>query len=403
MPAARPNLHRPDDRFVPVRLDALVDAIDGDPGRFGPVAGWAQKLARSLERVIGLEANELHRHLDRLYAAMNPDLDTLPGHAAPDGTLHDALCYLLGKANFTEMDDVGIKAALAAGSVYGLRVKLDPEMIERLSLHVRGRGFETHHRRHRVRPWRTSPFDVEVFPRLVVVAQIKGEDHLRLKLFRDIPMADVEALLPHARVQMSVTDRLQIIGGGAGSLGGVAKVAAGGAVSTTALAVPVAIGLGGLAIKSFLGYRRKKHQRTSHRTQHLYDKNIANNAAVLHTLCRMIAQEECKEALLAYAVLASGTTNASCAGTLDKAVERFLRDRFALTLDFDGPDACGTLRRLGLAAADPLAAIRPEAALAALDELWRDRRTARHHVNSVANNFADGVGVRSADARTADQ
>lgn len=367
--------HRPDDRYVPLRLAALANAIDGDPDRFTPVAGWAKRLGEAIGRVIAQECHALQSRLDDLYHLANPDADTLPTAAdRPEpARLHAALRYLLDKANFAELDERGLRAAIEAGSVYGLRVRLDPAKIQRLSLHVRGHGYETLHRRQRLRPWRTSPLDVEVYPRLVVVAQLQGQRDLHLKLFRDIPASDVEALLPHASATMTVLDRLQIVGGGAGSLGGLVKIAAGGAVSTTTLLVPAALGLGGMACKSFFGYRRKKHQRTSHRTQHLYAKNLANNAAVLHTLSRMIALEETKEALLAYALLAAGSPRAALAD----AAGAFLRDRFGLAVDFDTPDALESLDRLGLAVGD--AALLPEEAERRLLEHWRTRASEGYH------------------------
>lgn len=373
-----------DDRFLPVRIEALVDAIDADPAHFGEVAGWAQKIARGLERVVAQEVGELHRHLDRLYAPANPDLDALAEPNPPGDRggpmLHTAIEYLLHRASFERLSDVGVRAAIRAGGASGLRVRVRPERVERLSLHVRGRGVATIRRVDRRRPWRRYDLEWPVYTRLAVVAQLKGEAGLRLKLFRDIPMADVEALLPHAEATMTMLDRAMVFGAGAGSLGSLGKVVFGGAATTGALAIPMAVGLGGMAVRSFVGYRRKKRQRTSHRTQHLYEKNLANNAAVLHTLCRMIALEESKAAVLGYALLASGKARAD---DLEPCARAYLGARFKASCRFDAGLALGTLDRLGLLEARALA--EPMHAHALVEAHWRTRDTTGHHLRAIAD------------------
>lgn len=377
------------DRFIPIRIEAIVDAIDADPERFGELAGWAQKICKATERVIAQEVGELHRHLDRLYAAANPDLDALaepnPQAHFGDPRLHAALDYLFDRANFTPLTDVGIEAAIRAGSAYGLRVRIKPERVRALALHVRGRGTLVLVRRDKKKPWKRIERKVEIYTRLAVLAQLTGEECLRLKLFRDIPVADVEALLPHAEATMTVLDRALVFGLGAGSLGSLAKVAVVGAASTSALAIPAAIGFGGMAVRSFFGYKRKKKQRTSHRTEHLYEKNLANNAAVLHTLCRMIAHEEAKAAIIAYAMLAArhdeDEPDRWPLEQLGSRASDYLEQRFKIASRFDARTALATLERLGLMTDAALAD--PDAALETVDKHWTTRDTTGFHLDAI--------------------
>lgn len=388
-PAPLPTLDELDDRFIPVRIEAIVNAIDADPERFGELAGWAQKICKASERVIVQEVGELHRHLDRLYAAANPDLDALaepnPLALPDDPKLHVALAYLFDRASFTPLTDVGIEAAIKAGSAYGLRVRINPERVRSLSLHVRGRGTIILVRRDKKKPWKRYEREIEIYTRLAVVAQLTGEDCLRLKLFRDIPVADVEALLPHAEATMTFLDRAFVVGMGAGSLGTLAKVAVAGAASTSALAIPAAIGFGGMAVRSFFGYRRKKKQRTSHRTEHLYDKNLANNAAVLHTLCRMIAHEEAKAAIIAYAMLAvrhdMGEPERWPMDELGDRASAYLKERFKISSQFDAQTALATLERLGLL--EDAALTDPDKAHATVVAHWKTRDTTEHHLDAI--------------------
>jgi hypothetical protein len=245
-------------------------------------------------------------------------------------------------------------------------------------------------RRDRKKPWKRLERKIEIYTRLAVVAQLTGEDCLRLKLFRDIPVADVEALLPHAEATMTVLDRAMVVGMGAGSLGTLAKVAFVGAASTSALAIPAAIGFGGMAVRSFFGYKRKKRQRTSHRTEHLYDKNLANNAAVLHTLCRMIAHEEAKAAIIAYAVLAArhdlDPAQRWAMTELGERASAYLRERFKVSSRFDAPTALATLERLGLM--EEAALTDPDRALAAVQAHWTTRDTTGFHLTAIDERAA---------------
>lgn len=380
----------PTDRFIPVRIEALVDAIDADPDRFGPLAGWAQKIGRAIDRVVAQEVGELHRHLDRLYAWANPDLDALaeptPAWARHEQALPAALAYVFERASFTPLSEVGIREAIAAGSAYGLRVRIRPERVRSVSLYVRGRGELVLIKRDPKKPWKRQSCAVQAYRRLAVVARLVDEQGVRLKLFRDIPVADVEALLPHAEATMSALDRAMVVGLGAGSLGSLAKVAFTGAASTGALAIPAAVGLGGMAVRSFFGYRRKKRLRTAHRTEHLYEKNLANNAAVLHTLCRMIAHEESKTALLAYALLCARHARSPAAAwseeTLAEEAAGYLKDRFGVVVGFDASMALHTLQRLGL---DQHAALDdPQRALAIVETHWKRQDTIDHHLQAIA-------------------
>lgn len=389
LPTPAPTLDDLDDRFIPIRIEAIVNAIDADPERFGELAGWAQKICKASERVIVQEVGELHRHLDRLYAAANPDLDALaepnPLALPDDPKLHAALDYLLDRASFTPLTDVGIDAAIKAGSAYGLRVRINPDRVRSLSLHVRGRGTIILVRRDKKKPWKTYEREIEIYTRLAVIAQLTGEDCLRLKLFRDIPVADVEALLPHAEATMTFMDRAFVVGMGVGSLGTLVKVAIVGAASTSALAIPAAIGFGGMAFKSFFGYKRKKKQRTSHRTEHLYEKNLANNAAVLHTLCRMIAHEEAKAAIIAYAVLAARhdmePSERWPMSELGERASAYLKERFKISSQFDAETALATLERLGLM--EDSALTDPDKAHATVEAHWKTRDTTGYHLATI--------------------
>jgi hypothetical protein len=177
-----------------------------------------------------------------------------------------------------------------------------------------------------------------------------------------------------------------VVAGGLGALGGVATkiwavIVHGAALASNFLWVAVAAMLG-LSVRSFFGYRSARHQRTSQMTHNLYYQNVANNAGVLHQLLGNIAQEELKEALIAYVMLRSHE-GIDDVRALEDVVEAWLHETFAVDVDFDGPDAVETLDRLGLWTDRERWRVMPPAeAIAELDKHWRQRRSLRYHLEA---------------------
>lgn len=181
--------------------------------------------------------------------------------------------------------------------------------------------------------------------------QLKGDSAVHLKIFRDIPVADVEALLPHAEVHMSWTDRMKVVGGSAGAFAGVLLKLAQGALTLAYLSQLLWLGLaacGEMAVRAFLGYRRTRKIRDGQRTHHLYYQLVASNPGVLAWAVSTTAQEEEKEAMLAYA-LCSGVVVRD-EDDLRARAGAYLRERFGIEASFDAPDAVRTLGLLGLGA-----------------------------------------------------
>jgi hypothetical protein len=235
-------------------------------------------------------------------------------------------------------------------------------------------------------PIRGEPRQVELYRRLAVVFQLVGDEQLNLKLFREIPGADVEALLPHADVEMTQFDRFKVVAGGLGALGGVATkvwavIVHGAALASNFLWL-VIVAMLGLSVRSFFGYRTARKHRLSQMTHNLYYQNVANNAGVVHQLLGSIAQEELKEALIAYVILRS-EPRIDDVQALEDAVQDWLHDTFAVEVDFDGPDAVETLDRLGLwANRGRWQVMAPADAIAQLEAHWRQRRSRGYHVDA---------------------
>jgi len=403
VPASRLGVHLPDDRYVPLRTDDLVRALAADAERFGLRAEEVEALAAGMDRVLRGEIECLRRELERAYDPHDPARDTLlvrdrPGRREGGPKVGQLVAYVLDKANYESLDEAQVSAAVGAANSHGIRVRMNPDRVQSLELWVRGRTTGSRAVRTLRRPIKGEAREVELYRRLAVVFQAKGEDVLTLKLFREIPVADVEALLPHAEVAMGGFDQLKIWGGSVGALGGLAtKLLESTVVFSQLLWVGVAA-LGGLSVRSFLGYRRAKHSRLSQMTHHLYYQNVANNAGVLDHLVVSIGHEELKEAMLAY-VMVHGGRGSDAAG-LRQAVAAWMRERFAVEVDFDGPDALETLERLGLRAEPDAWRVHPPAEAVRRLHDSRQQEHSDHHLRAaLARSRTEAAGDRTAAPR----
>jgi hypothetical protein len=381
----------PDDRFIPVQAHDLIESLARHAAHPEEVA----RLLGLIEDIIHQEATALERHITRLYAMVNPDRETVRRDttcAIEDAHREVEACVyrLLEKANFHQLSEVEIEDAIRAANSHGLRIRVQPEMVESLAVWIRGPATATLCRRMWQAPVRGKPVEIPIYRRLVVMARLRGSTDIILKLFRDIPVADIEALLPHATVGMSWLDRAIIFGGGAGGFGPiVVKLFTGAAIVGASRLVAVAAGV--MMVRSFFGYRRTRLKRDSQRTKSLYFQNMANNAAVIHKFISLITEEEIKEAALACALLwgevaAEGEgPSITSRGGLQAAAEAYIRHEFGARADFDIEDAIETIDRLELWADRARLRLLPPAAAA--DILLRhrsDRRSWSYHISSLA-------------------
>ena len=217
-----------------------------------------------------------------------------------------------------------------------------------------------------------------------------------LKLFQDVPKADLEMLFPNTRVRMRLMDKLLIgvpaaIGGGvviSTKLGGSLILLASllgywlGTRSTpveidkTALLALLAgvAALGAHFWKQFNNFKNRKMRFIQTLTQNLYFKNLDNNAGVFYRILDEAEEEESKEVLLAYHFLLLADT-AVAGDQLDRQIENWLRDSCGAVVDFEIEDALQKLQRLGLITGNQQLGFRAvdlSKALATLDQRWDD-------------------------------
>lgn len=411
-PTAATAVHLPDDRFIPLRPDDLGLALSRDGASFGPDAPRLRAVFETMRSILEQEADRFEKALAAQYAAFSPDRDTLllddvsaARSAERFASLLARLDYLLEKANFEPLSDVQLDQFVCMANTRGLRVRLHTDRIDYLKLWVRGRG----EREQLVRTWR-HPIRGElrrapVCRRLALVARLKGDPHVLLKLFKDIPASDVEALLPHAEVAMTWLDQLRVIGSGAGALSStvfkLVQIVIAGVVIATQVLWLLVVGLSLLLWRTFWGYRAARIKRDHQRTRNLYFLNLDNNEGVIHALVAMVAHEDLKEAMLTYAFCHAAAQPPTTAEELRDRIERYLHERFEARVQFDIDDGLRTLDRLGLwRDRARFRVLEPAWALVRLHDHCEQRRSENHHeqrIDGAHTDAACSVPVSSTD------
>ncbi len=361
----------PDERHIPLTTREVVD-LCLDSTETGDEEAW-----RSVADLLGAVLHAAYRdrwlEAKRRYAA----------EGDPAGFVAE-LRALLDAANYDELPRSELERALVEESVFRLRLDVDLDDFAELVVHRRGSSERT----ETVRRWYGLKRDQVTFvdyERVVLYARYQDEAWFRdrgddpedlpfvpgtavLKMFQDVPAADVEMLLPNSDVRMRTIDKLVI---------GVPAVAGGVVVATTKLAA--ALGLLLVLVGAWLGFRdepadlsygrlatllgglvafgaylwrqwskfkNRRIQFMKTLSENLYFKTLADGPGVLFTILDAAEEEDTKELLLAYRCLLDGPRTAA---EVDAAVESWLRDGAGVTLDFEISDALTKLAALGLA------------------------------------------------------
>ncbi|MCH8116264.1 MAG: DUF3754 domain-containing protein, partial [Chloroflexi bacterium] len=215
---------RPDNRFIPVASDDLIDYLAADENTFGENNSKIREVASWFIRILEQEKSAFERLLIRSYSRVNPDRETIdvlgsgPPGESEFKSLNTKVQHMLEKANFEKLSDDQVKTAIEAGNTQGLRVKLDLESVEEMAIWVRGRATTPFHRRTLAHPIRGETSIIAIFNRLALITRPAGETNVQVRLFKDIPIRNVEALLPNANVRMGARDAVVMAGSGAGAV-----------------------------------------------------------------------------------------------------------------------------------------------------------------------------------------
>jgi hypothetical protein len=406
------------EKFLPVTRQALIDRLTREdawpPGEAQRVRRFFSYLNQWRQQSYGAKL----LNLERAYEPFSPDSDLLVTRAYTDEEraglekeLIDGMCDLLRQANFTRIDPAMVDLILTKDSAYGLDLQVDLEAFDELEIWYRGTGTRTDKRRSAKKFYlKLEEFEVPIFQRLAIVFKLKPEerrvaevmqkhglderqaerrvkrmrglvsdqikpDFVYVKLFRNIPRADLEMVFPNTRIRFRLLDKVRLgvtAGGGlgVGVAGAVTKLAA----ATTPIGLAGAVfGLGGLAVRQAVKVTNQRNKYMVTMAQNLYSHAMADNRGVLTLLAQRAAEEDVKEEVLLYSVLAKEQVRLPDLKLIDKAIEGFLAKTFEIEVNFDVEDALGRLHKSGIVkvlADGTIETLRPEAAAQRIDLLW---------------------------------
>lgn len=405
------------EKFLPLTRHALIDRLTTRNLWAEGEATEARRFFRYLDfwRHQAYVARLLE--LEQTYEPFSPDSDLLITRKFTGGEriamqtqLVDQVRTLLVNANFTEIHPSQIEV-LSKGSSYGLQLQLDLSIFDEVAIFYRGTTTRSETRRDvRQLYLRKQQFTLPVFQRLCVLFKLKpfevrvaevmaqhkcerrkaerivtnlrrtlpagtSSDFVYLKLFKNIPHSDLEMIFPNTQVKFRVADKVKFgvtasSGVGMGVVGVVSKLA----VAATPVGMAgAALAFGGVAarqVANFVGQRNKYLMKMA---QNLYFHAMADNRGVLTLLADRAAEEDVKEEMLLYSVLAKQQASIRDLDEIDAAIERYLKTTYGIDANYDIDDALKRLIDDGIVKQMPdgtLDTLPPALAAKHIDALW---------------------------------
>lgn len=373
-----------------------------------------KQLCELLASLIHFQYHGTLESLKNNYAPFDPNSDTRLINSVTDE--QKAQCQrdfakdfanVLNAANFEVITHQDLQDALNEESLFKVRLEVEFEDFEEVVFYRRGESQLTETITSfwglRKKPLHFTNYDrVAVFIRFKDKAYFESKNKLPMgfepsstivKLFQNVPKADLEMLFPNSEVRMRPIDKI-IIGSSALIGGAVVLVTKLGASLLLLFAlfafwggfrdeavtmtqqhfITLAIGMGvfgSFVFKEWSKFKNRKVKFMKALSDNLYFKSLDNNAGVFHTLIDAAEEEDIKEALLAYTFLLK-SKNALSAHALDEQIETWFKTKYQCELDFEISDALEKLERMHLVTCTNTLynAINLEHAKAILDERW---------------------------------
>ena len=407
--------------FIPLTSFALMDRLTRPQAWPSGDADEARRFFRYLAYWRQQQYNSEVMKLDHAYEPFNPDSDLLMTRQYTDeersvlqGRVVDRMRHLLRQANYTCIDRSEVELILTSDSHYGLDFHVDLDAFEELEIFYRGASTIKDQRRSFRKFFRKEEFDVPIFQRLFILFKLKEEsrrvdeymrtrkisrekaesaikarskhipegvrrDLIYMKLFKNMPRADVEMIFPNTRVKFRLFDKIKlgVTSGGAvgmGLFGTLSKLFAAGFAALNPIALATALfALGGVLFRQVMGFFNTRQRYMVVMAQNLYFHALADNRGSMITLADRAADEDVKEEILLYSVLAKERVRRDDLQAVDEAIEEYLCSAFGVTVDFDLEDALGRLLADGVVTEGPggfLYALPPAEAAQHIDAKW---------------------------------
>lgn len=399
-------------RYIPFRKHDIITMCAKELAKDQQTS--FKQLCELLASLIHFQYHGTLESLKNNYAPFDPNSDTRLINSVTDE--QKAQCQrdfakdfanVLNAANFEVITHQDLQDALNEESLFKVRLEVEFEDFEEVVFYRRGESQLTETITSfwglRKKPLHFTNYDrVAVFIRFKDKAYFESKNKLPMgfepsstivKLFQNVPKADLEMLFPNSEVRMRPIDKI-IIGSSALIGGAVVLVTKLGASLLLLFAlfafwggfrdeavtmtqqhfITLAIGMGvfgSFVFKEWSKFKNRKIKFMKALSDNLYFKNLDNNAGVFHTLIDAAEEEDTKEALLAYTFLLKSEKGLS-AQMLDEQIETWFKTKYKCELDFEISDALEKLTRMRLVTRTNYvySAINLDHAKTILDERW---------------------------------
>lgn len=414
----QPDAQRKREKFIPVTRFALLDRLTLPSAWPTGQAQDARRFFRYLDYWRQQQYNSQLLELEQIYEAFSPDSDLLmtrqiteEERARLKHRVVSSVESLMQRANYERIDPADVDLILTKDSHYGLDLMVDMKAFDDILIYYRGASNKKHERRRFQKFMRKEEFDVAVFQRLFILFKLKPydvrvEEYMRdekltreqaekrvtknrsslppgindqniyMKLFKNIPRSDIEMVFPNTEVRFRLLDKLRLgvsAGGGLGmgAVGAAGKIAL---ITTNPIAAAGAVaGLGGVAFRQAMSFMNQKQRYMVVMAQNLYFHTMADNRGVILKVAARAAEEDIKEEMLLYTVLAKEKATRADIPAIDLAIEQFLTRTFGVKVDFDIEDALDRLIRDGVVTEDAngrFTTLAPADASRHIDDKW---------------------------------
>lgn len=382
------------ERFIPIsKQEIMTDLLTA--------AHWIptqrQQFTHLCHLWVALYHYKFHNYLEKLknyYMPFNSDIDTIVRQSSVEekqwryNQFIKEIHQLLNHANYEPLSVVDLNQAMTADSYYGVKVSVDWDDFAEIIIYYR--GFSTLVKLKRT--WsslflKTSQSEIIVYKKLFLLLKFKtmperirewvaingnhsekrakkwirrarqawpanmNEEHVFIKLFKDIPLSDLEMLFPNQQIRFKLFDKIKLgITGGGGTLAGIISVISkAGLIFTNPITFIVAfLGFIGIIFRQIMGFFNQRTRYIMKLSQNLYFLNLDNNLGVINYLVDMAEEEECKEVILAYYFLYVHADKNYTKKQLDQEIENYLYHQYGVIVNFEIEDGLRKLRQEGL-------------------------------------------------------
>lgn len=362
------------DHFIPIgRSDLIAILMQQSQTRCHSTAEELKQLATALDqRFAMLFRRELHELVEN-YSLFDPDCILVDVQREGEAVaaerrveFYAGIENALQRANFRKLSPDEINSAMSAAKALGIRLTVDFTAFAHLSVWVRGEHTDRWIVRRWYRLYRAESIEVPVHRRLVLVYQDaettdradSDPGSIFLKIFKNIPLSDIDTLLPTCKIKLTWFDQGKILLPTVSGLGltllkvaktGFIALMFSGVYGIIALVMLIVASIG-YSLRSFFGYLHTKDKYQLNLTRHLYYQNLGNNVGVLFRLAHEAEEQEFRETLIAYHVLRElDAPEGSTRNEIDLRAEAWLLETLKVPVDFEIEDALKKLEHFGMA------------------------------------------------------